>query len=50
VANALAAAGLAPGDSVATLAWNGHRHVEIAVSIRRAPQEGAIEEGAGRVA
>ena len=30
VANALAAAGLAPGDRVATLAWNGHRHVELA--------------------
>ena len=30
VANALAAAGLVPGDRVATLAWNGHRHVELA--------------------
>ena len=30
VANALAAAGMAPGDGVATLAWNGHRHVELA--------------------
>ena len=32
VANALAAAGLASGDSVATLAWNGHRHMELAVA------------------
>ena len=30
LANALAAAGVAPGDSVATLAWNGHRHLELA--------------------
>ena len=30
VANALAAAGIVPGDRVATLAWNGHRHVELA--------------------
>jgi 3-(methylthio)propionyl---CoA ligase len=30
VANALDAAGVVPGDSVATLAWNGHRHVELA--------------------
>ena len=30
VANALAAAGVVPGDGVATLAWNGHRHVELA--------------------
>ena len=29
-ANALAAAGIVPGDGVATLAWNGHRHVELA--------------------
>jgi fatty-acyl-CoA synthase len=28
-AQALAALGTAPGDRVATLAWNGHRHVEI---------------------
>ena len=32
VASALAAAGLVPGDSVATLAWNGHRHVELALA------------------
>ena len=29
-ANALADAGIVPGDGVATLAWNGHRHVELA--------------------
>ena len=29
-ANALAAPGIVPGDGVATLAWNGHRHVELA--------------------
>jgi fatty-acyl-CoA synthase len=29
-ANALAAARVVPGDGVATLAWNGHRHVELA--------------------
>lgn len=32
LAGALAAAGLAPGDGVATLAWNGHRHVELALA------------------
>jgi fatty-acyl-CoA synthase len=30
LANALAATGVVPGDSVATLAWNGHRQVELA--------------------
>ncbi len=30
LAAALGAAGLAPGDRVATLAWTGHRHLEIA--------------------
>ena len=30
LANALATTGVVPGDSVATLAWNGHRHVELA--------------------
>jgi acyl-CoA synthetase (AMP-forming)/AMP-acid ligase II len=29
VANALAALGLGHGDRVATLAWNGHRHLEL---------------------
>lgn len=30
LANALAAAGIVPGDRVAILAWNGHRHLELA--------------------
>ncbi|VTU40209.1 Long-chain-fatty-acid--CoA ligase [Variovorax sp. PBS-H4] len=29
LANALAAQGIAPGEHVATLAWNGHRHMEL---------------------
>jgi 3-(methylthio)propionyl---CoA ligase len=29
MANALAANGIGPGDRVATLAWNGHRHMEL---------------------
>jgi fatty-acyl-CoA synthase len=29
IAGALAATGLSPGDAVATLAWNGHRHLEL---------------------
>ena len=29
LANALADMGLAPGSTLATLAWNNHRHVEI---------------------
>jgi fatty-acyl-CoA synthase len=32
VAGALAAAGLAPGEAVAAIAWNGHRHVELALA------------------
>lgn len=32
LARALAAAGTARGDRVATLAWNGHRHVELALA------------------
>lgn len=32
LAGALATAGLASGDGVATLAWNGHRHVELALA------------------
>jgi fatty-acyl-CoA synthase len=35
-AGALAAAGLARGDRVATLAWNGHRHLELAIAAGRA--------------
>ncbi|AOZ01538.1 long-chain fatty acid--CoA ligase [Cupriavidus sp. USMAHM13] len=29
LANALTAAGIAPGDRIGTLAWNGYRHMEI---------------------
>jgi 3-(methylthio)propionyl---CoA ligase len=39
MANALAALGVKAGDRVATLAWNGYRHMELyyAVSAARAP-------------
>ena len=54
VANALAALGVRPGERIATLAWNGYRHMELYYGVsghggRAAHDQSAAVSGADRL-